>query len=88
MQATAEREKLRLVLDAKAFDQLAKAFLGDKRDYEIGQLFGYDDSEWSLYKTGKRYANTHILAICMRLFPGVLTSTYTRTVPFQPRGSR
>jgi hypothetical protein len=78
-------DRRRLELDTERFDQLVKAFLGDLKDYEVGQLFGYDDSVWSLHRTNKRYVNTHMIAICMELFPDVPTKAYCRSVPYQRR---
>lgn len=77
---------MRLQLDTERFDKLVTAFLGDLKDYEVGQLFGFDDSVWSLHRTGKRYVSTHIIAVCMELFPDVPTKAYCKTVPYQRRG--
>lgn len=79
------QERKRLALDTDRFDQLVKAFLGDKKDFEVGQLFGYDDSVWSLYRTGKRYVGTHFIARCMELFPDVPTGAYCKPIPYQRR---
>lgn len=93
MQATqvrpTRRQRLALKLNEKAFGELMKAVRGDLLDYQIGELFGYDDSEWSLIKTGKRYVPQHMLTILTHeLLPGVAVNTYTYQVPYQPRSER
>lgn len=86
MQAS-QVERKRLTLDNERFSKLVSAFLGDLREYEVGQLFGYDDSVWSLISTGKRYVNTHMIAVCMELFPDVPAKAFCKVVPFQRKGS-
>lgn len=72
--------RLKLRLNAPSFGKLIKAFVGDKKEYEIGELFGYDDSKWAQYKTGNLFVNTHIIAVCLSLFPGVPVSAYADPV--------
>lgn len=85
----ARRQRLALKLNEDAFGRLMKAFHGELLDYEVGGKFGYDDSEWSLIKTGKRYVPLHMLTICThQLLPGVPVNSYTFQVNHQPPAQR
>lgn len=87
MQATEDLRTLRASLDIDKFKALVKAFKGDLKDYEIGALFGMDDSEWSLVANGKRDLPKHVLPILMfKLFPDIPPRAYMKETKAIRRG--